>query len=68
MRENAIAVIPRVVDNDRDEITVTYEGRMLRAWIYQNEPERKMKIRMAREYVEGWCDGYDLLQMKGEGA
>lgn len=52
-----LKIIPRVVDNDRDEITVTFEGRELRGWSYATETERKMKMRMAREYVEGFCDG-----------
>lgn len=48
---------PRVTDNDKDEITVTYAGNVLRGWSYANEDERRLKMNMAREYVEGWCDG-----------
>jgi hypothetical protein len=54
----ATTPIPRVVDNDRDEITVTLNGTELRGWSYKTESERKLKIGKAREYVEGWCDGY----------
>lgn len=48
---------PKVTDNDRDEITVTNAGKELRGWSYANEDERRLKMLMAREYVEGWCDG-----------
>lgn len=44
----------RVVDNDRDEITVTLGGEELRGWSYANEAERRAKMRMAREFAEGW--------------
>lgn len=50
---------PRVTDNDRDEITVTLNGKELRGWSYSSEPERRVKMLAAREYVEGYCDGRD---------
>lgn len=50
---------PRVVDNDKGEITVTFEGRPLRGWSYLNDADRRQKMLCAREYVEGWCDGRD---------
>lgn len=45
---------PRVTDNDRDEITVTLDGKEIRGWSYENDAERRVKMRMAREFVEGW--------------
>jgi hypothetical protein len=48
---------PRVIDNDRDEITVTLDGKELRGWSYSNEAERRTKMLQAWEYVEGYCDG-----------
>lgn len=48
---------PRVTDNDEGEITVTHGGKELRGWSYANDDERRAKMLMAREYVEGWCDG-----------
>lgn len=48
---------PRVTDNDRDEITVSLDGRELRGWSYANDNERWQKMLQAREYVEGWHDG-----------
>jgi hypothetical protein len=50
---------PRVVDNDKDEITVVLDGRELRGWSYKDDAERRIKTLAAREYVEGWCDGRD---------
>ena len=51
---------PRVVDNDRGVIVVNYNGRQIRGWSYLNDNERRQKMLMAREYVEGWCDGRDF--------
>lgn len=48
---------PRVTDNDKGEITVSLNGRELRGWSYANDGERRVKMLLAREYVEGWCDG-----------
>ena len=45
---------PRVVDNDRDEITVTLDGREIRGWSYASEAERRTKMLAAREFCEGW--------------
>ena len=48
---------PRVTDDDKSEIKVTFRGRELRGWSYKDDPERRSKMLCAREYVEGWCDG-----------
>lgn len=53
---------PRVIDNDKDEITVALDGRELRGWSYASDAERRQKIQQAREYVEGWCDGWEAKQ------
>ena len=45
---------PKVVDNDRDEITVTLDGKEIRGWSYADEAERRVKITAAREFCEGW--------------
>ena len=50
---------PRVTDNDAGEITVVLDGRELRGWTYANDDQRRQKMLLAREYVEGWCDGRD---------
>lgn len=53
---------PRVTDNDKDEITVTLDGKELRGWSYANDTERQQKMRMAHEYVEGWFQASAVLQ------
>lgn len=50
---------PRVTDDDKDEISVTLDGRHLRGWSYASDDERRQKMLQAREYVEGWCDRGD---------
>ncbi len=50
-------MVPRVTDNDKDEIIVTLDGKELRGWSYASDTERRQKMLQAREYVEGWCDG-----------
>lgn len=48
------ATAPRVHDNDRDEITVTLDGKEIRGWSYESEAERRVKMLAAREFCEGW--------------
>ena len=62
---------PCVKDNDRDEITVTLDGKELRGWSYENEAERRVKMLLAREFVEGWFQGseanaYRVLNAAGD--
>jgi hypothetical protein len=56
---------PKVVDNDRDEITAALEGKETRGWSYSNEDERRMKITAAREFCEGW---YQAMQQPKQAA
>ena len=49
---------PRLTDDDHGEITVTYDGKELRGWSYASDGERRTKMLLAREYVEGWHEGY----------
>lgn len=53
---------PTVIDNDKDEITVSFEGRELRGWSYKDDAERRTKMLAAHEYAEGWFQG--LARMK----
>lgn len=48
---------PRVIDFDDGEISVRLRDVELRGWTYTTDDERRQKMRLAREYVEGWCDG-----------
>lgn len=54
-------VQPKLTDNDRGVITATVNGRRVRDWIYANNEQRRHYMVLAREYVEGWCDGRDFL-------
>jgi len=55
----ATRMSPRVVDNDRDEITVTLDGREIRGWSYESEAERRTKMLAAREFCEGWHEALE---------
>ena len=48
-----------VTDNDNGEITVSRGSVELRGWSYKTDDERRTKMLAAREYVEGWHDGYE---------
>jgi hypothetical protein len=50
---------PRVIDNGRGAVIVTFDGQQIRAWSYQNDDERRRKMLLAHEYIEGWCDSRD---------
>lgn len=50
---------PRVVDNDRGEITVTLDGKEIRGWWYADEAERRIKMLAAREFCEGWLQCHE---------
>lgn len=47
---------PKIIDNDHEQITVTLDGKEIRGWTYESEIERRWKMRMAREFVEGWYE------------
>lgn len=53
---------PRVVDNDRDEITATLDGKEIRGWSYSDEAERRVKMLAAREFCEGWFQASDRIE------
>jgi hypothetical protein len=45
---------PRITDNDRGEISATVAGKEVRGWSYSDDAERRLKMRMAHEFAEGW--------------
>ena len=53
-----ITVNPTITDNDKGTVHVTYRGHKVRSWLYASDDERRLKTRLAHEYVEGWVDGY----------
>jgi len=48
---------PRVIDNGRGAVIATFDGRQIRAWTYQSEESRRLKMGYGPEYIEGWVDG-----------
>ena len=48
---------PRVYDNRRGAVLVVWEDRQIRGYSYQNEEQRRLKIKYAHEFVEGWIEG-----------
>ncbi len=54
--------MPRVSDNDDGEITVSLDGKELRGWSYATDDERRSKMLLAREYVEGWEDAMQKVE------
>lgn len=53
---------PKVIDNDRGEITVEVFGKEVRGWSYKDDAERRTKMLAAHEYAEGWHNA--LARMK----
>lgn len=45
---------PKVIDNDRGDITVEVFGKEVRGWSYKDDAERRTKMLAAHEYAEGW--------------
>ena len=45
---------PRIFDNYQDEITAEIPTRVVRSWSYSSRDEQRIKMRMAREFAEGW--------------
>lgn len=48
---------PKVIDNDRGEISVEVFGKEVRGWSYKDDNERRTKMLAAHEYAEGWHNG-----------
>lgn len=44
----------KIVDNDKDEVTVMDGDEQIRGWSYADESERRVKMMCAHEFVEGW--------------
>lgn len=54
----------KVVDNDKDEITVMDGDKEVRGWSYANDAERRAKMLGAREYVEGYYAAHEEEPLK----
>ena len=44
----------RVVDDDLDTVSVRIGLTVIREYHYDDEPARRLRIALAREFVEGW--------------
>lgn len=55
---------PKVIDNDKDEITASLGTIEIRSWSYANDTERRAKMLQAWEYVGGWGDGAEATQQR----
>ena len=49
--------LPKLIDNGRGAVIVTVDGRQVRGFSYQGDSERALKMRLAREFIEGWVEG-----------
>ena len=52
----------KIVDDDIDEVHIMLNDKSIRSYYYDNEDQRRLKIRCAREFAEGW---HQAMQMKG---
>ena len=51
----------RLTDNDKGEITVSLDGVEIRGWAYASDDERRLKMRLAHEFAEGWFHAAERL-------
>ena len=51
---------PKIIDDDKDTISAVYNDQQVRSWEYHSEDERRMKMRMAREWQEGFYHAAEL--------
>lgn len=45
---------PQIHETGEGEIRAFLNGKPIRGWCYSSEIERRWKMRMAREFCEGW--------------
>lgn len=52
----------RIKDDDQGQITASIPDKQVRSWEYIDETERRMKMRMAHEFAEGWfqCEAHKV--------
>jgi hypothetical protein len=48
---------PKIIDNDRDTISVTLDGQELQSWFYSNDADRHEKMRHAHYFCDGFMAG-----------
>lgn len=45
---------PEIIDDDVGTIRAMFGGVSIRTWAYADRETQRWKMRMAREFVEGW--------------
>lgn len=43
-----------IIDNDKDEITASLDGKEVYVWSYKDRAERRIKMLLAHAFAEGW--------------
>ena len=46
---------PRITDDDTYMITARLDGTCLHTWEYETEAERRLCMKLARAFQEGWA-------------
>lgn len=62
-----MTAVPRITDNDRDEITATLDGKEIRGWSYTSDAERRAKMLAAHEFAEGYYQAVQTLTLPAAG-
>lgn len=52
---------PFITDTDNGEIHAFLNGRFIRGWSYKDETEWRWKMKMAREFCEGWHQALEAI-------
>ena len=55
---------PKIVDNDKDEISAVVLGKEIRGWSYKDDAERRIKMLAAQEFAEGWFQAQNQLKRR----
>jgi hypothetical protein len=50
---------PRITDNDSDMITASLNGVAHHLWFYDTEAERRLSMKLARAFQDGWIAAKD---------
>ena len=49
-----MAARPKIIDNDRETISVHVDGKEMMSWVYATREDHREKMRHAHY----WCDGF----------
>lgn len=57
---------PKVVDDDRNTISVLLGEQELQSWFYGDEPDRREKMRHAWYFCDGFLAGQGARKISGD--